>query len=121
VKAGTGPWAVRLSAAAEADLQDILRGTTARIGAAQARTYAATLSSALEALTAGPALVGARVRDEIAEGLFTLHVARAGRKGRHFVMFRVGRDPERKIVEVLRLLHDAMDLPRHLPPMDEVG
>jgi plasmid stabilization system protein ParE len=51
-----GPWAVRLSAAAEADLQDILRWTTARFAEARARTYAETLSSALEALTAGPTL-----------------------------------------------------------------
>ena len=34
-------------------------------------------------------------------------------------MFRIGRDQGREVIEVLRLLHDAMDLPRHLPPMDE--
>ncbi len=34
-------------------------------------------------------------------------------------MFRVGRTPDRDAIEVLRLLHDAMDLQRHLPPADE--
>jgi toxin ParE1/3/4 len=38
-------------------------------------------------------------------------VAREGRRGRHFVLFRAG--PEQTI-EVLRILHDAMDLSRHL-------
>ena len=45
----------------------------------------------------------------------TLHVARRGRTGRHLVVYRTGTpavDPP--IVEVLRLLHDSMDLSRHI-------
>ncbi len=61
---------------------------------------------------------GAKPRDDIAKGLLTLHVARRGRKGRHFVMFRVASERGSKVIEVLRLLHDAMDLPRHLPSTD---
>jgi len=34
-------------------------------------------------------------------------------------MFRVGRAPDQDVIEVLRFLHDAMDLQRHLPPADE--
>jgi toxin ParE1/3/4 len=119
VTAGSDPWAVRLTAAAEVDFEDILRWTVERFGDAQARAYAETLLSALQALVAGPSVIGAKARDDIAKGLFTLHVARQGRKGRHFVVFRVGRDKEREVIEVLRLLHDAMDLPRHLPPADD--
>ncbi len=117
--AGTRPWPVRLTAAAEADFQDILRWTVKQYGEAQARVYAETLSTALEALAAGPTVIGAKTRNDIAKGLFTLHVARHGHRGRHFVMFRIGHDQGREVIEVLRLLHDAMDLPRHLPPMDE--
>jgi len=40
---------------------------------------------------------------------------RQGRKGRHIVLFRVGPDQDREAIEVLRILHDAMDLQRHLP------
>lgn len=112
-------WPVRLAAAAEADFQDILRWTTERFGVAQAEIYAETLSSAVAALTAGPTVLGARRRDEIGKGLFTLHVARSRRKGRHFVVFRIGHDQGREVIEVLRLLHDAMDLPRHAPRTDE--
>jgi len=34
-------------------------------------------------------------------------------------MFRTGRDQDGAAVEILRLLHDAMDLPRHPTPIDE--
>ena len=118
MSAGARPWTVRLTAAAEADYQDILRWTLAHFGEAQARVYAETLSAALEALTAGPKVVGARARKDIAKGLFTLHVARSGRKGRHFVMFRIGSERGREVIEVLRLLQDAMDLQRHLTSTD---
>jgi len=118
VTAEAQSWPVRLAAAAEADFQEILEWTVERFGEAQARAYAQTLTAALEALAAGPATAGVKARGDIAEGLYTLHVGRRGRKGRHFVVFRIGRDQGREVIEVLRLLHDAMDLPRHLPPAD---
>lgn len=117
--AGARRWTVRLTAAAEADFQEILRWTLAQFAEAQARVYAKTLSAALKDLAAGPTVAGARARNDIAKGLSLLHVARKGRKGRHFVMFRIGHDQDRDVIEVLRLLHDAMDLQRHLPPTDE--
>lgn len=110
---------MRLTAAAEADFREILRWTVARFGEAQARVYARTLSAALTDLAGGPAIPGVRERGEIAKGLFTLHVARKGRKGRHFIVFRVGQDRGLAVIEVLRVLHDAMDLQRHLPAADE--
>jgi len=119
VSAGARTWTVRLTAAAEADFEEILRWTVDQFGDVQARIYAETVSAALNDLTAGPTVVGARKRGDILKGIFTLHVARKGRKGRHFVLFRVGRVPDSDVIEVLRLLHDAMDLPRHLPPPDE--
>ena len=119
MSAGARSWTVRLTAAAEADFEEILRWTVDQFGEAQARIYAETISAALNDLAAGPTVVGARKRDDILKGIFTLHVARKGRKGRHFVMFRVGRAPDREVIEVLRLLHDAMDLQRHLPTAEE--
>jgi toxin ParE1/3/4 len=118
VSAGARGWTVRLTAAAEADFEEILRWTMDQFGEAQARIYAGTVSAALDDLTAGPTIAGAKRRDDILKGIFTLHVARRGHKGRHFVMFRVGRARGNDVIEVLRLLHDAMDLQRHLPPSD---
>ena len=96
-------WTVRLSAAAEADYRLILRWTAENFGLAQARSYADTLSSALTALSAGPEIIGVKVRPEIGNAIRTLHVARGGRKGRHFVLFRTDCLQGDKLIDVLRL------------------
>jgi toxin ParE1/3/4 len=103
-------WTVRLGQQAEQDYVEILKWTTKTFGEGQARTYAETMALAIEALEGGPDVLGARVRDDIQPGLRTLHVARKGRAGSHFVVFRVAGAG----IDVLRLLHDSMDLPRHL-------
>lgn len=112
-------WTVRLADAAGQDYQAILRWTVENFGRAQARTYAKTLSSALQDLSQGPTLAGVRPREEIGPDIHSLHVARHGRKGRHFVVFRLALPPDSHVIEVLRLLHDSMDLPRHLPAANE--
>ena len=108
-------WTVRLGQQAEQDYVEILQWTTKTFGEGQASTYAETMALAIEALEGGPDVLGARVRDDIQPGLRTLHVARQGRAGRHFVVFRVaGSD-----IDVLRLLHDSMELPQHLPAVND--
>jgi toxin ParE1/3/4 len=52
------------------------------------------------------------VRDDIVPGLRVLHVGRSGRRGRHFLIYRAAGDRE---IEIIRILHDSMDLRRHLP------
>ncbi len=111
---GRGRWRVRLAAAAEDDFRNILRWTSEQFGEAQARVYAQTLTRAIEALAAGPQVAGSRKRDGIAEGLMTLHAARGGRKARHLVLYRVGDPADPPTIDVLRLLHDSMDMPRHV-------
>ncbi len=103
-------WTVRLSDTAEADYDDILRWTEGRFGAAQAAAYGDLLATALARLERGPATAGARQRDAIGPGVRTLHV---GRRGRHVNLFRIGSERDRTI-DVLRVLHDAMDLARHV-------
>ncbi len=105
-------WAVRLAEKAEHDLLDALVWTTDQFGALQADDYLETLTLALEALTDGPNIVGSKVRDDIGLGIRILHVARLGRKGRHFVVFRIA---DAQTIDVIRLLHDSMDLAKHLP------
>lgn len=107
-------WRVRLTTTAEQDLQDILRWTAVQFGHAQARTYSETLTRAIQALTDGPHVAGSQQRESIARGLMALHVARGGRKGRQFVLHRVSEATEAPTIEVLRLLHDSMDLVRHV-------
>jgi toxin ParE1/3/4 len=112
-------WRVRLGAVAELDFANILRWTTGNFGARQSRIYRDTLVRAIGELANGPGLAGSKARDEIVPGLRTLHVARHGRRGRHLILYRA---VEGRVIEIGRILHDQMDLQRHLPfPTDEGG
>ena len=105
-------WRVRLGAAAEVDFANILKWTTENFGARQSRLYRDTLVQAIGELANGPDIVGFTARDEIIAGLRTLHVARRGRRGSHFLMYRAAR---KSTIEIVRILHDRMDLWRHVP------
>ena len=109
-------WRVRLGAAAELDFANILKWTVENFGTRQARVYRHTVIQAIAELAAGPDVVGSRTRDEIMPGLRTLHVARHGRRGRHFLIYRV---VARNRIEIVRILHDGMDLSRHLSSAGE--
>jgi toxin ParE1/3/4 len=105
-------WRVRLGAAAEVDFANILKWTAENFGARQSRVYRDTLVQTIGALATGPDVVGSTARDEIMAGLRTLHVARGGRRGSHFLMYRAAPN---STIEIVRILHDRMDLQRHVP------
>ncbi|HLW93162.1 MAG TPA: type II toxin-antitoxin system RelE/ParE family toxin [Roseiarcus sp.] len=105
-------WRIRLGAEAEKDFIRILKSTRERFGEKQVEIYQATLLEALASLADGPDALASVAREEILPGLRTLHVARHGRRGRHFIMYRARAG---QVIEVLRILHDAMDLARHAP------
>jgi toxin ParE1/3/4 len=107
-------WVIRDTAAANADFKRIRRWTTQHFGALQAATYSQTIIQSLTDLCAGPHMVGCKLRDDIGPDIYTLHVARQGRAGRHFVACRVNSVQHQ--IDILRILHDSMDLTRHLPP-----
>jgi toxin ParE1/3/4 len=109
-------WAVRLAAQAEKDFSDIVTWTVETFGRRQAEAYTETLTLALEALHNGPELLGSKARHDIEPGIRTLHIARQGRKGRHFVVFR---ETQGQCIDVLRILHDSMDLARHIPAAND--
>jgi len=111
----SGTWQVRLTSAAERDFQSILTWTTEQLGEAQARDYAGTLSATIRALADGPDVLTSKPRDEIAPGLRVLHAARFGRRARHLLLYRAGSDA---VIDVLRILHDAMDIQRHVSSED---
>jgi toxin ParE1/3/4 len=105
-------WRVRLGAAAEVDFANILKWTTENFGARQSRVYRDALVQAFGELADGPNVAGSRARDEIMVGLRTIHVARRGRRGSHFLMYRAAPN---STIEIVRILHDRMDLQRHVP------
>lgn len=112
-------WTIRLSAAAEQDFREIVGWTVKNFGRSQAGIYAKILSDALHDLALGPSIPGVRQRDDIGTGIHTLHVARKGRKGRHLIAFRMTPPEGEHVIDVLRLLHDSMDLSRNLPATNE--
>ena len=108
----TGPWTVRLVAVSELDYLEVIQRSAQDFGPLQAEAYAQTLATALDALREnGPMTIGVKAREEIGAGIFTLHAARSKRKASHFLVFRV---LEEKTIEILRILHERMDLARHL-------
>lgn len=109
-------WRVRLGAAAELDFVNIVRWTLENFGARQSRLYRDTLLRSIGELADGPDIIGSKARDDIARGVRTLHVARHGRRGRHFLVYRVAAG---SVIEIGRILHDGMDLQRHLPFEDD--
>jgi toxin ParE1/3/4 len=105
-------WRVRLGAAAEVDFANILRWTAENFGARQSRVYRDILVQTIGELADGPNVAGSAARDEIMAGLRTLHVARGGSRSSHFLMYRVRQN---RTIEIVRILHDRMDLQRHVP------
>lgn len=101
-------WKVRLTKKSEQDFESILQWTYEYFGGRQTNTYEATLKSALGTLLTGPNVLGSKPRAEIGLDIWSLHVARGGRKGRHFLLYRAVAATH--TIEVLRILHDSMDI-----------
>jgi toxin ParE1/3/4 len=104
-------WGVNLSAAAELDFANILDWTTDNFGVQQSQIYRGALVQTIKELAAGPDVVGSKALDEIVRGLRTLHIARRGRRGSHFLIYRATAE---RTIEIVRILHDKMDIQRHV-------
>ncbi|QKZ02430.1 type II toxin-antitoxin system RelE/ParE family toxin [Pseudomonas eucalypticola] len=92
----------RLTPAAISDLEDIWRYTAQRWSAEQANTYVDLLARAFGDVAACPSM--ARVCDEIREGYRRINVEH------HTIYLKV----QNYGVAIVRILHKAMDAPRHL-------
>jgi toxin ParE1/3/4 len=111
----------RLSPQAERDIEAILEWSHVEFGEKVRRRYEALLTQAIADLGEDPERPGSHARPEVAAGARTYHLRysrdRVGKsigrihRPRHFLLYRV-RDAR---VEIARVLHDGMDLERHLP------
>ena len=113
---------LRLSALAQADIAQVLSWTGHRFGGQAQERYARLISAALRDLATDPHCVGTVDRPELGEEVRSFHLRIVRRQAgvarpRHLIFYRVR---EASIVEVGRVLHDAMELERHitfdLPP-----
>jgi toxin ParE1/3/4 len=93
----------RISAKAKADLISIARYTEDRWGREQRNSYLAKLDGSFHLLAEKPHI--GRSCDDISMGYRKYHV------GRHLIFYRQS-DNE---IEIIRILHDRMDIEIHLP------
>jgi len=108
----------RLTEAADADIRDILRQTARRFGPLQRRRYGELIEQAALMVAAAPERAGSRQRDELASGIRSFHVERAGgRRGAaaHVLYYRPAQlDDGSDGIIILRVLHERMDPSRHI-------
>ena len=109
------PRRLRLSAAAEADIVNLLRWTEEHFGAVPRDRYQRVLSAALADLLADPERPGSQFRDELGDGARLYHLRHSRRRAevarpRHVLLYRIEADGN---LAVARVLHDAMDPARH--------
>lgn len=108
----------RLSAAAQADIVAILAWTDEQFGEAARLRYQALIVAALRDIADEPDRPGSIARPELGAGVRSWHLrlsrerAAPGpvRRPRHFFVYRA----EPGLVVIGRVLHDAMELARHL-------
>jgi toxin ParE1/3/4 len=111
-----------LAPAAKNDMEQILAWTQEQFGERARLRYEALLVRAIWDVVEDPKQPGSHTRTEIAAGARTYHLRHSrdrvtgppGRvsRPRHFLLYRTMPDGR---VEIGRVLHDTMDLDRHLP------
>lgn len=112
----------RISNAARADIVDILRLSQTRFGDQARQRYQTLILTALKAVASTPYCIGSHDRDELAPGRRSYHLTYSRQQARHphgtvksprhVVFYRLANDD---VIEVVRFLHDAMEVQLHLP------
>lgn len=118
-------WRYRLAPLAVSDIDAILERSEEQFGEGARRRYQALLAAGLQDLVSDPPRLGSRERPEIEPGMRSYHlrhsISRARtehgtvRAPRHLLVYRLG-NPD--LIDVARVLHDAMDLRRHVSTGD---
>jgi toxin ParE1/3/4 len=115
----------RLSRAAENDILEILAWSQTHFGIEARIKYEELIAAALRDIAASPHRVGSVTRPELGTNARTWHL-RASRdaavspkrrvnRPRHFLVYR---EVDSETILVARVLHDAMELERHMENED---
>lgn len=110
---------IRISPQAHTDIADTLRFTEVRLGESARCRYQKLLLTTLHSLAEEPKHQNSTIRNELSPGVRSLHLSfhvlemSDGRRirPRHIVFYRTGAD---QVVEILRVLHDAMEIAQNL-------
>ena len=111
---------LEFSPGAGADLDEVLFESASRFGAAAADRYRRLIAAALRDLRTDHRRLNVRTHPGLAAKVYVYHLRYSDKRAagvsnpRHMIVFRLGEDT----LTVLRLLHDAMDLTRHLSGSD---
>jgi len=89
-----------------------MQNTLNRFGLLKHDQYNDLIKLALVDIAKDPQALPAKHRDELHPDAMVFHLGRAGKKARHFFVYRIADDG---VVEVARLLYDGMNIVRHLP------
>ncbi len=100
---------IRLHPRAADDIADVLAYTLEQFGLLQYQRYEQIIEEALTRVAQRPD-VGRAFPGR--EGLFLYSIGRRGQRASHQLLYRALQDGR---VEILRLLHDSMDVRRHIP------
>ena len=110
--------AYRLSRAAEADIEQILRETKNKFGTQQKNIYRDIIKRALDMIGLEPDRLGSWDRSNVAPGVRAFHLELAsGRLGSasHCVYYDAAILPDdRRCVNVFRILHESMEPKLHI-------
>ena len=111
----------RLTQAAEANIVEILRWSQAQFGDTARRRYERLIVAGLTDIAADPGRAGSIARPELGAEVRSWHLRGSRERGRgpdgvvqrprHFIIYRA-LDPG--LIAIGRVLHDAMELERHL-------
>lgn len=114
---------LRLSALAKGDIENTLVHSHATFGESARQRYEALIAAALNDIATNPDRVGVKQRAELGPNVRTYHLFHSRERGRtedgivreprNMLLFRL---IEPNIVDVGRILHDAMEVANHLPP-----
>lgn len=132
---------LRLSTSAQEDIVEILSWSHREFGQSAAHRYESLIAAALHDIASAPDGVGSTARPERGQGIHVWHLALSRthvppgvlpvRRPRHFIVFRPATplhpqdsshgpngseafSTTETVVEVVRILHDALELSDHL-------
>ncbi len=112
----------RIPAPTQSDIVDILSHCQIQFGTTARQRYQDLILTALEDIANTPNRIGSSFRDEIAPGLKSFHLYHSRKRAatskglvqrpRHIIFYRLADD---QVIEIVRLLHDALEVRLHLP------
>jgi toxin ParE1/3/4 len=112
----------RLARTAQADIVDLLAYTEANFGEAGRLRYEQLLITAMRDIAAEPERIGSLSRPELGENVRSYHLRHSRKSARtehrivlrprHLLLYRFAYPG---LIGIGRVLHDAMEIERHLP------